>query len=370
MNNVYVVWVKVEPSSADCVDASAISSDLPYSAEIFLLFIIVCSTFIYSRMLKEYRICMPMTVEEYHIGQLYMIARHSSEQSDGGEGVEVIENKAYTDPVYGLGQFTEKRIHLSGKLPAWIRSYIPRFIYLTEKAWNYYPYTETEYTCSFIPRFAIKIRTRYENNNGSSENCLDVKEEELRQRVVDYVDILTDPVDEKYYKKEEDLSTFESRKTGRGPLKEGWRECSNIIMCSYKLVDVSFQVFGLQTKIEDFAHKAIRNILLLGHRQAFAWIDDWYGMTFQDVRDYENGMQKETNEKIRSAQQSTDVDCTAGEIEEGDDNQSDGETEDLDRCAEKKTLKEKGSTSSISTSSSTPMAPQKTSYLSSWFKWS
>lgn len=29
------------------------------------------------------------------------------------------------------------------KLPVWIRSYVPRFIYLTEKAWNYYPYTET-----------------------------------------------------------------------------------------------------------------------------------------------------------------------------------------------------------------------------------
>merc|ERR1712215_38181 len=120
---------------------------------------------------------MPISVDEYKLGQLYMIARHSAEQSDGGEGVEVIENGPYSDPVHGDGQFTEKRVHLSGKLPVWIRSYVPRFIYLTEKAWNYYPYTETEYTCSIIPRFSIKVKTRYENNNGSSENCLGLSED-------------------------------------------------------------------------------------------------------------------------------------------------------------------------------------------------
>lgn len=64
---------------------------------------------------KEYRVAMPLTVQEYQIGQvqttqqfcfiykfifkvnfnfqLYMIARHSLEQSQGGEGVEVVENR-------------------------------------------------------------------------------------------------------------------------------------------------------------------------------------------------------------------------------------------------------------------------------------
>lgn len=42
-----------------------------------------------------------------------MIARHSLEQSDEGEGVEVMDNKPCEDPVHGVGQYTEKRIHLS-----------------------------------------------------------------------------------------------------------------------------------------------------------------------------------------------------------------------------------------------------------------
>lgn len=50
---------------------------------------------------------------QYRIGQLYMIARHSLEQSVDGEGVEVVENKDIEDPVHGKGQYTEKRIHLS-----------------------------------------------------------------------------------------------------------------------------------------------------------------------------------------------------------------------------------------------------------------
>jgi hypothetical protein len=42
-----------------------------------------------------------------------MIARHSHEQTDSGEGVEVVENISCEDPEYGKGQYTEKRIHLS-----------------------------------------------------------------------------------------------------------------------------------------------------------------------------------------------------------------------------------------------------------------
>lgn len=37
----------------------------------------------------------------------------------------------------------------------------------------------------------------------SAFQCLDIKEEQLQQRIVDRVDILTDPVDEKHYKEEE-----------------------------------------------------------------------------------------------------------------------------------------------------------------------
>ncbi|XP_035904337.1 cytoplasmic phosphatidylinositol transfer protein 1 isoform X2 [Anopheles stephensi] len=252
-------------------------------------------------LVKEYRICMPLTVEEYKIGQLYMIARHSLEQSDDGEGVEVIENKECFDPDHGKGQYTEKRIHLSSRLPYWLQAVCPKVFYVIEKGWNYYPYTVTEYTCSFIPKLHIRILTRFEDNAGTSENCLNLAEEALKTRIVDHVDIAFEEPSEKHYKKEEDPKFFKSRVTGRGPLVEGWRQTDKPMMCSYKLVEASFEVWGLQTRVEDFIQKCIRDVLLLGHRQAFAWIDEWHGMSIDDVRMYEKDKQMEANDKLRQS---------------------------------------------------------------------
>ena len=52
-------------------------------------------------LVKEYRLAMPLAVEEYRIGQLYMIAKHSHEQSEKGEGVEVVTNEPFYHEVHG-----------------------------------------------------------------------------------------------------------------------------------------------------------------------------------------------------------------------------------------------------------------------------
>ena len=51
---------------------------------------------------------------QYRIGQLYMIARHSAEESKGGgDGVEVVVNEPCHDEKHGEGRYTEKRIYLT-----------------------------------------------------------------------------------------------------------------------------------------------------------------------------------------------------------------------------------------------------------------
>uniref|UniRef100_A0A1A8BI75 Cytoplasmic phosphatidylinositol transfer protein 1 n=1 Tax=Nothobranchius kadleci TaxID=1051664 RepID=A0A1A8BI75_NOTKA len=248
-------------------------------------------------LMKEYRICMPLTVEEYRIGQLYMISKHSHEQSDRGEGVEVVQNEPFEDPNHGQGQFTEKRVYLNSKLPSWARAVVPKIFYVTEKAWNYYPYTITEYTCSFLPKFSIHIETKYEDNKGSNDNIFETELKD-QEREVCFVDIAYDEIPERYYKESEDLRYFKSEKTSRGVLQEGWRDTQEPIMCSYKLVTVKFEVWGLQTRVEQFVHKVVRDVLLLGHRQAFAWVDEWIDMTMDEVREFERTIQEATNQKI------------------------------------------------------------------------
>ncbi|XP_008564688.1 PREDICTED: cytoplasmic phosphatidylinositol transfer protein 1 isoform X2 [Galeopterus variegatus] len=242
--------------------------------------------------------------KEYKIGQLYMISKHSHEQSDRGEGVEVVQNEPFEDPHHGNGQFTEKRVYLNSKLPSWARAVVPKIFYVTEKAWNYYPYTITEYTCSFLPKFSIHIETKYEDNKGSNDTIFDKEAKDL-EREVCFIDIACDEIPERYYKESEDPKHFKSEKTGRGQLREGWRDSHQPIMCSYKLVTVKFEVWGLQTRVEQFVHKVVRDILLIGHRQAFAWVDEWYDMTMDDVREYEKNMHEQTNIKVCNQLSST-----------------------------------------------------------------
>ncbi|KAI4556545.1 hypothetical protein MJT46_015168 [Ovis ammon polii x Ovis aries] len=245
----------------------------------------------------------------YRIGQLYMISKHSHEQSDRGEGVEVVQNEPFEDPHHGNGQFTEKRVYLNSKLPSWARAVVPKIFYVTEKAWNYYPYTITGkslYThyCSFLPKFSIHIETKYEDNKGSNDSIFDNEAKDL-EREVCFIDIACDEIPERYYKESEDPKHFKSEKTGRGQLREGWRDSHQPIMCSYKLVTVKFEVWGLQTRVEQFVHKVVRDILLIGHRQAFAWVDEWYDMTMDDVREYEKNMHEQTNIKVCNQHSST-----------------------------------------------------------------
>ncbi|CAM4699195.1 unnamed protein product [Leuciscus chuanchicus] len=189
------------------------------------------------------------------------------------------------------------------KLPTWMRKFVPMAFYITETAWNFYPYTITEYSCSFLPRFHVRIETHFENDNGCSENVFD---DPTPKDTVCFLDILSDPIPDKHYKSSEDLRHWVSEKTGRGPLVDDWRNSTTPIMCSYKRVTCSFEVYGFQGRTEDFVHRNIRDILLVGHRQAVAWIDEWHGMTIEQVREYERKQQEETNCQLKSDITSTD----------------------------------------------------------------
>lgn len=83
--------------------------------------------------------------------------------------------------------------------------------------------------------------------------CLGLIPEELETREVDFLDIAYDDIKQHHYKEAEDPKFFQSGKTGRGPLVEGWRDTHKPIMCCYKAVHVKFEVWGLQTRVEEFA---------------------------------------------------------------------------------------------------------------------
>ncbi|XP_071339103.1 membrane-associated phosphatidylinositol transfer protein 2-like isoform X3 [Trachinotus anak] len=247
-------------------------------------------------LIKEYRIPMPMSVEEYRIAQLYMIQKKSREESCGeGSGVEILENKPYTDGPGGIGQYTHKVYHIGMHIPSWFRSILPKAaLRVEEESWNAYPYTRTRYTCPFVEKFSIDIETYYKPDTGNQADVFNMSAAEKRQRTIDPIDIVTDPIPPHEYKAEEDPRLYKSVKTQRGPLQDDWIEEYNNnpgktpIMCAYKLCKVEFRYWGMQSKIERFIHDVgLRKVMVRAHRQAWCWQDEWYGLTIEDIRQLE-----------------------------------------------------------------------------------
>ncbi|CAJ1068204.1 membrane-associated phosphatidylinositol transfer protein 2-like isoform X2 [Xyrichtys novacula] len=247
-------------------------------------------------LIKEYRIPMPMSVEEYRIAQLYMIQKKSREESCGeGSGVEILENKPYTDGPGGTGQYTHKVYHIGMHIPSWFRSILPKAaLRVEEESWNAYPYTRTRYTCPFVEKFSIDIETYYKPDTGNQVDVFNLSAAEKRQRTIDPIDIVTDPIPPHEYKVEEDTRLYKSVKTQRGPLQDDWIEDYNNnpgktpIMCAYKLCKVEFRYWGMQSKIERFIHDVgLRKVMVRAHRQAWCWQDEWYGLTMEDIRQLE-----------------------------------------------------------------------------------
>uniref|UniRef100_A0AAR2LUT3 DDHD domain-containing protein n=1 Tax=Pygocentrus nattereri TaxID=42514 RepID=A0AAR2LUT3_PYGNA len=247
-------------------------------------------------LIKEYRIPMPMSVEEYRIAQLYMIQKKSREESEGeGSGVEILENRPYTDGPGGSGQYTHKVYHIGQHIPSWFRSILPKAaLRVEEESWNAYPYTRTRYTCPFVEKFSIDIETYYKPDTGSQNDVFNLSSAEKRQRDIDPIDIVKDFIAPHEYLAEEDPKLYKSVKTQRGPLSDDWIEEINTspgkmpVMCAYKLCKVEFRYWGMQSKIERFIHDVgLRKVMVRAHRQAWCWQDEWYGLTMEDIRQLE-----------------------------------------------------------------------------------
>ncbi|XP_076127168.1 membrane-associated phosphatidylinositol transfer protein 2-like isoform X1 [Alosa pseudoharengus] len=247
-------------------------------------------------LIKEYRIPMPLSVEEYRIAQLYMIQKKSRDESCGeGSGVEIMENRPYTDGPGGAGQYTHKVYHIGQHIPGWFRSILPKAaLRVEEESWNAYPYTRTRYTCPFVEKFSIDIETFYKSDTGNQADVFNLSPAERRQRTLDPIDIVKDPIPPHEYKAEEDPRIYCSAKTKRGPLTDDWIDDitynpgKSPVMCAYKLCKVEFRYWGMQSKIERFIHDVgLRKVMVHAHRQAWCWQDEWYGLTMDDIRQLE-----------------------------------------------------------------------------------
>ncbi|KAI9316401.1 hypothetical protein BX666DRAFT_2027943 [Dichotomocladium elegans] len=251
-------------------------------------------------LIKEFRVINNCTEAEYKIGQLYATAMASKEQTGGGEGVEILKNEPYEKESGEKGQYTYKIFRLASRVPGFVRALAPAgALDLYEEAWNAYPYCKTVLKNGYMKdNFSIVYETMHvDNSRGELPNALNISEADLKKREVIMIDVANDPVDPKEYKPQEDPKLVHSVKAGRGPLteKEWYKTCEPVMTC-YKLVYIEFKWFGIQGKVESFLAKTIHNLFIRFHRQLFCWMDQWYGMTIEDIRNLEEEIKKDLDE--------------------------------------------------------------------------
>ncbi|KAH9554044.1 hypothetical protein CY35_08G043900 [Sphagnum magellanicum] len=198
--------------------------------------------------ITEFRVVMPLSVEEYKIAQMYMVTKMQQQQTSAGadEGVEVLVNEPFENEEFGKGQFTSKIYHLQSKLPSWLAAFAPlNSMLIEEEAWNAYPKCKT----------VLKVHN------------LDA--DALALRKVETLDIGTNARDYWTYVvggPEIDLTNFCSAKKQCGPLTQGWQ--------------------------------GERSLFLESHKQCIYWLDEWCDLTFDDVRQLEVATDAALNERF------------------------------------------------------------------------
>lgn len=251
--------------------------------------------------LIEYRIPLPVSVEEYKLAQLYRVIQESKMITDNNEGVEIITNEPFEGKIPKInltrkGQYTHKIFHLHSKIPRFVRMLAPSgSLEVHEKSWNSYPIIYTEISNPYMKdSFYVRIETTCRSGVNDLENVFQLHGTRLQMREVRRIDIAEGKIDPK-----EDPTLFKSQKTGRGPLdKDHWKENTNLyptVTC-YKLVDIKFRWSGLEKRVESMLEKFYTRLFIDFNRRLFTTIDEWYGMTLSDIRALEEKAKQELDQ--------------------------------------------------------------------------
>ncbi|KAG0452411.1 hypothetical protein HPP92_025075 [Vanilla planifolia] len=256
-------------------------------------------------LIREFRIVMPMTLDEYEVGILYTIMKMEQQNTTSKEGVEILENIRYDDGELGRGQHTSKIYHLESKVPSWLKAFAPAKAFaLHEISWTANPKSKSVIKSPFFEQFQLKIETINKADNGCSDNVYELSDELLAERKVEILDIASAAKD--YWSKKVgttkvDFSSFKSKRTGCGPLAKGWQDKCHPVMTSYKLLSIEAPLWGLGNRLEEAILAGQRALVLESHRRCFALIDEWYGMTMDEVSELERKNEELLKERLQKS---------------------------------------------------------------------
>lgn len=262
-----------------------------------------------------FKIPLPLTTAEYKIAQLWSVAETSKNETGGGSGVEVLENKPcderLPDGSPASGYYTKKIYHTKDKVPGWVRTIAERFfgkdaLDLQEEAWNLFPYCKTIITHPRFSKFEIIIESMHLDDRGdnpapdnlciSNFLSLDGRPVSFSDLDVEVINIADDPA----LCPDEDPTKVRSEKAQRGPIPpmgKWWETFPDPMMCCYKIVRFNFNYVG-QSRVENYFMSEERRLFNRLHKQLYCWMDKWYGLTMEDIRRIEAEVAEELRQEL------------------------------------------------------------------------
>lgn len=85
-----------------------------------------------------------------------------------------------------------------------------------------------------------------------------------------------------------------------GPLSGNWRETATPVMTVYKLITCEFKWWGMQGQVEGTLMSQEHVLFNRLHRQIYCWMNEWYGMTIDDIRALEDKTKADLEDQRKS----------------------------------------------------------------------
>ncbi|OTN66278.1 putative Phosphatidylinositol transfer protein [Plasmodium knowlesi] len=257
--------------------------------------------------LIEFRLAMPLSMEEYNICHRHLLAKVTEEDTTNtinGVGknnrmdvrkVVLFKKGTVHDENGKPVDYTFKRLNLVNKIPKWIQNFVdPKYCLVDEKSWSVDLNSKVLYEAKGFPKACVKIESTCHIGHNTEDNVFNLSDELLAQRKVVLIDIVNDKIPPGEYRTEEDPTIFYSEKAQRGRLEENWIENSKVIITCYKLFSIDIPYFGvLCSRFENWIVNIIKNSLLKYHRRALCQIDEWYNLTEKGIHMFEADLQEQ-----------------------------------------------------------------------------
>jgi len=236
---------------------------------------------------KQYKILLPFTVEEYQRGFQWAANEDSVKNN-----TKIELNESYIDEkTKKKGEHIRKKISHTENTPSLVKKLAPEgSLDMIEERWDTYPSTKVSLTNGYLgDKMKITVHTIVKQDAGTTENPHDLPADHKIETVV------LDFLNSSDKNPAEDPSQFSSKVTGRGKLTPTWVKDAKVdtdgntfgetpVMCIYALVEVEFNVLGMQKMMEKALHEQMKTAQIKHSRTIFCSIDEWHGLSLAEIK--------------------------------------------------------------------------------------